>query len=188
MDTIYRNVIQVLILLEDLDIRPDVERSLNLLTSTPTEPENITSEMMYVSPTAFAENFSTCFAQGTTMNLFDFSAEVFDCRWFTRAWCCQEYQLNAKRLFIFVGHKYPCLALASQFFMDFQSKSVQASGDAHDLYILPRFQMFSFGIGLNDPDEISQLNLSLLFVELENLSCFYFRDIVSIASTQVVCF
>ncbi|KAH8758151.1 heterokaryon incompatibility protein-domain-containing protein [Hyaloscypha finlandica] len=180
MDTIYRNASRVLILLEDLDISPDVERSLHLLASTPTELENITSEGMYVSRTAFAENFSTCFAQGTTTNLFNFSADVFNCRWFTRAWCCQEYQLNAERIFIYVGCKYRCVALNSRFFMDFHYESAQASGETHDLYTHPEFQKFSFGIGLNEPDEITQFSLFLLFVELEELSCFYLRDLVSI--------
>lgn len=183
MDTIYRNASRVLILLEDFDIGSDVEETLNLLAGTPNEPGNITGERIYVSRTAFAENFSTFFVQDVMETLYAFIEKVFDnCRWFERAWCHQEYQLNAGRLFIFVGHTHSCIALPSQFFMDFEAESVEAGGDEnHDLYLHPQFQTFTSGIGLNNPDEISQLNLPLLFVELSELSCSYFRDIVSIA-------
>lgn len=181
MDTIYRNAQQVVVLLEDLDISPDVEQSLSLLAATPTGKGNIRNDRLCVSRDKVEQNFSTCFAQGSTMNLFSFAYDVFDCRWFTRAWCCQEYQLNANRSFVFVGHTYSCVALASKFFMDFHSESDDAGLGSHDLYTLPAFQMFSFGIGVNEPHEMSEFDLFHLFVELERMSCLYLRDIVSVA-------
>jgi hypothetical protein len=119
MDTLCRNASRVLMLLEDLDIAPDVEQSLRLLASTPSEPENVSREHIYLSEDALAENFSTCFAQGATTSLFDFSEQVFEnCRWFKRAWCRHEYQLNINRMFCFVGHKYPGLSFDGTFFHD----------------------------------------------------------------------
>ncbi|KAH7074975.1 heterokaryon incompatibility protein-domain-containing protein [Paraphoma chrysanthemicola] len=183
MDTIYRNALRVLILLEDFDIDVEVERSLNLLADSPAEPENITTEKIYITPTAFSENYSTCFTHGSTASLVQFSVDLFDtCRWFSRAWCCQEYQLNKERIFLFVGHKSPCLALDSTFFTNFHAQYSQtdtASGlDGLDLH--PGFQMFSFGIGVNHPDEFNQFILPSLFVELERLQCLHLRDIISI--------
>lgn len=191
MDTIYRNANRVLVLLEDVDMDQDVERSFKLLATTLSEPEGIPSDELYLSENAFAENFESCFAQGLMIHLVNFSQEVFDCRWFTRAWCCQEYQLSTDREFIFVGHEYSCVALNSNFFRDFlnnlehsidQDESGNLEDALSDLSVRPEFQRFSFGIGVDRTDsKWADRRTHLVFFELTLLSCFYERDAVSIA-------
>jgi hypothetical protein len=178
MDTIYRNASKVLILLEDFDINPDAERSLHMLAVGSPEPENATSGNVYLSESVLEANFSSCFAQGKPKHLHEFVEEFFDCyRWFARAWCSQEYQLNAKRTFLVVSHNFQYVALDFTFFLEFL---VQA-GETDDISTHPVLQMYAFGAGSSDTDVASRLDLPSVFVELENVHCFYLGDIISIA-------
>ncbi|KAI8936607.1 hypothetical protein NX059_007006 [Plenodomus lindquistii] len=156
MDTIYRNARRVLILLENLDIESDTEQSVKTLIGIPHESENVTSEGMYISQAANTGETAEPFTDRTEARALDFLIRVFDdCRWFKRAWCCQEYQLNAERTFILVGHEYDGISLPSQFFVSLEDIFVKAFGDDHELYSYPTF--------------------------LSELSCSYYEDIISIA-------
>jgi hypothetical protein len=161
MDTIYRNASKVLILLEDFDINPDAERSLQLLATNPLVPESTSSNRMHLSGLVLPENVSSWCSQGITQHLYQFIEFFFRCIWFTRAWCNQEYQLNAHRTYLFVGH-----------INDHYLSSVCGH---------PGFLTFGSGVGTNNSGDISRLYLALLFVELERLGCSHLRDIISIA-------
>lgn len=181
MDTIYRNASNNLILLEDLDIAPDVERALRTLAGNPTEPESTARRRMHLSDSALSVNFSSCHKQGLIEYMYKMMEGVAQCRWFSRAGCSHEYHLNPARTFLFVGHTYDCLTLQSTFFPAFYQLSARIDDSDRDVYLKPVFQSLSSGVGASSPVDIHDLNFALLFVELEKLACSQRRDIVSIA-------
>ena len=182
MDTIYRNASRILILLEDLDIKPDMEQVLELMAHSPSEPEN-DADRDRQRRSAFEENYAECVARGLTKSLFSFAKMVFTrCRWFQRAWCFHEYQLSAERTFVFVGHNRSCISLEQWFFYAlFRETTAPKDYEVPDIFMHLVFARFTDGIGLNHPDEIEQHNLPLLFVELDSLLCFLLKDLISIA-------
>lgn len=182
MDTIYRNASRILILLEDLDIKPDMEQVLELMARSPSEPEN-DADRDRQRRSAFEENYAECVARGLTKSLFSFAKMVFTrCRWFQRAWCFHEYQLSAERTFVFVGHNRSCISLEQWFFYAlFRETTAPKDYEVPDIFMHLVFARFTDGIGLNHPDEIEQHNLPLLFVELDSLLCFLLKDLISIA-------
>ena len=181
MDTIYRNAFYVLVLLEDLDVSLDVEQALDLLASTPGEPEKIDTDFIYLSTSELEEKFPRCYSLGVIEPLFGFLDKVLDCRWFGRAWCCQEYQLNDIRAFVFVGRKYPCIAMPYRFFSVFRDALSSVQVNLFKRVKSLRLETFTFGIGRNAPEQTKELEMFQLFTELERLSCLLFQDIVSIA-------
>ena len=116
MDLIYRCARRVIILLEDVELSEDEEQALRCLTGL---PDSSADEEFHITGNDVERNVGSQ-SKPTLLKLVQAVRKIISARWFTRAWCAQEYQLAPTRIFVVACRKASYVALGSNFFLNFR--------------------------------------------------------------------
>jgi Heterokaryon incompatibility protein (HET) len=179
MDTIYINAGEVVVLLEDLNITQEQERVLMLLAEESFQGE-LGGGGLVVTEDSVRERISTSCHPADLDDLTVFIKNVLNCRWFTRAWCTQEYQLNERRVFMVVGWKYYSITMGSIFSRACQEMEI-LQVDVGLIVTNSRLNFFSWGNGLRTPETMTEGSIYQSFCEIASLDSLYWADIISVA-------
>jgi hypothetical protein len=180
MDTIYRSASDVIILLEDVNISMTEEEALGALIDSLTR-NNV--ELILLHSEDAEENLHHISEEGLS-HLIAFTCQFFSARWFSRAWCIHEYQLNANRTFLLPGYIRIGIAIESQFFTELQHKMDSISpGALTDALVSEElnFGPYTYGTGLRTPEEMISGNMFEVFRDISKLDCSVLSDKISIA-------
>ena len=146
MDLVYRCARSVIILLEDVELSEDEEQALRCLTGL---PDSSADEEFHITGDDVEQNISSQ-SKPILLTLVQAVSKIISARWFTRAWCAQEYQLAPERIFVIACRKASYVSLASNFFeyLQFELDKIDPLL-CHCLLDLDRSPFESFTYGIN---------------------------------------
>lgn len=128
------------------------------------------SQGFHVTEGQVTKNITSCHDAEKLSLLEPMFERLSDGRWFSRAWCNQEYMLNENHTFILVGRMCPFIALDS-ILGELLSQMNQIGACTGNLETHPTFCQFSFGVGASTPQDLNLGSVFWLFCDTEQLLC-----------------
>ncbi|KAF2098852.1 hypothetical protein NA57DRAFT_76089 [Rhizodiscina lignyota] len=201
MDTIFRNARVVGISIEDVNISETQECALEIFSVTQEsaletifshnlDEERRNKEEIQKAPKPITLGLvEDVVAAGQLERrhiggLVSYINSFFCARWFSRAWCVHEYQLNSQRKFIIPGHDHKYITFDYSFFGDLYSEveNLFPRSLSDELCNHSGFLSFLWGPRLRTPDDsYTSSSIFEMCYLVENARCSRLEDKISIA-------